>query len=82
MAGGGATNIYGATIGLNNPGVPPTPDVLPAVPAPQIGGNDKEDQSSKAPEYDRDADIPILNGGQRTDNVTISSIVSNFRNNF
>ena len=77
MAGGGATNIYGATIGLNNPGVPPTPDVLPAVPAPQIGGNDKEDQSSKAPEYDRDSDIPILNGGQRTDNVTISSIVSN-----
>ena len=77
MAGGGATNIYGATIGLNNPGVPPTPDVLPAVPAPQIGGNDKEDQSSQAPEYDRDSDMPIQNGGERKDNITINTIVSN-----
>lgn len=77
MAGGGATNIYGATIGLNNPGVVPTPDLLPAVPAPQIGGNDKEDQSSKPPEYDRESDQPIQNGGERTDNETINTIVSN-----
>ena len=77
MAGGGTTNIYGSTIGLNNPGVPPTPDLVPAVTAPQIGGNDKEDQSSTPPEYDREQDLPILNGGKRQNNDTIQTIVSN-----
>ena len=76
LSAGGTTNLFGATIGLNNPGAVPTPDLIPAIPAPQIGGTEKPDQSSTPPEYDREADNPILNGGQRPEKgASINTIV-------
>lgn len=76
VSAGGVTNIFGASIGLNNPGVVPTPDLIPAVPAPQLGGTEKPDQSSAQPEYDRESENPILNGGQRPEKgPSINTIV-------
>jgi hypothetical protein len=76
LSAGGTTNIFGTTIGLNNLGTVPTPDLVPAVPAPQLGGTEQPDQSSTPPEYDRDEDNPILNGGQRPEKgPAISTIV-------
>ena len=65
LSAGGTTNLFGTTIGLNNPGTPPTPDLIPALSAQQLGGADKPDQSSASPEYNREEANPILNGGQR-----------------
>lgn len=76
VSAGGTTNLFGSTIGLNNPGTPPTPDLVPAIPAPQLGGAEKPDQSSAQPEYDREAANPIVNGGQRPEKgPTINTIV-------
>lgn len=76
VSAGGTTNLFGSTIGLNNPGAVPTPDLVPAIPAPQIGGSEKPDQSSAQPEYDRESENPILNGGQRPEKgPTINTIV-------
>ena len=76
LSAGGTTNLFGSTIGLNNPGAVPTPDLVPAVPAPQLGGTEKPDQASAPPEYDRESDNPILNGGQRPEKgPSISTIV-------
>lgn len=65
VSAGGIVNLFGSSVGLNNPGTPPTPDLVPAIPAPQLGGTEKPDQSSAQPEYDRDEANPIINGGQR-----------------
>ena len=77
VSAGGVLNLFGATIGLNNPGVPPTPDLIPAIPAPQLGGAEKPDQSSSQPEYDRESEgNPIQNGGQRPEKgPSINTIV-------
>lgn len=71
----GKTDIFGSTIGLNNPGTPPTPDLVPAQPAQQLGGADRPDQSSTPPEYNRDEPNPILNGGQRPEKGPIINTI-------
>jgi hypothetical protein len=66
----------GSLILLNSGSGPVPIPAIPAIPAPQIGASDHQDQSSVPPEYKADEEVVLPNGGQRPESGdSIKSIV-------
>jgi hypothetical protein len=76
LTSAGPIAALGSLILLNS-GAGPTPiPAIPAIPAPQIGASEHQDQSSAPPEYKRDDEVVLPNGGQRPEQgPSIKSIV-------
>ena len=72
----GPVASLGSMILLNSGSGPVPLPAIPAIPAPQIGASDHQDQSSVPPEYKADEEVVLPNGGQRPESGdSIKSIV-------